>query len=297
MKTWLYAFGILFLADSTAAQSPLRADAGRDTIICVTTTGIQNPYHLGGSPAITGGMPPYKVVWSAQHRYTVESFTASYFLDDTTSADPIFNYGITSMANNDVVSFVLTVTDNLQRTAVDTVKVRFSRFASFETFPIYLRLGDSVRIYANTAGGITPLRYTWTPNYNISDATVRNPMVWPRNTTVYSCKVVDSIGCVSHFVIDWKIFVPNKTDDVNPKIKVNLFPNPVTDKSILAIPADLPMGAILSIFDLSGKLVYTQKINQSAIEIGKELKINGFYLYQIIYENQMVAADKFVVSR
>lgn len=49
--------------------------------------------------------------------------------------------------------------------------------------------GDSVQL--NASGGAT---YVWTPNYNISNDSIDNPMVWPDTTTLYTVLVFDSCG-------------------------------------------------------------------------------------------------------
>lgn len=51
-------------------------------------------------------------------------------------------------------------------------------------------LGDSVKL--STFGGT---KWTWSPKYNISDSTLRQPIAWPQTTTVYKIIIGDSSGC------------------------------------------------------------------------------------------------------
>lgn len=49
--------------------------------------------------------------------------------------------------------------------------------------------GDSVQL--NASGGVS---YVWSPNYNISNDSIDNPLVWPDTTTLYTVIVNDSCG-------------------------------------------------------------------------------------------------------
>jgi gliding motility-associated-like protein len=53
---------------------------------------------------------------------------------------------------------------------------------------------DEVQLSAGSGpGGI----YAWTPNYNLSDTTISNPIAAPDVTTVYTVLVTDANGCTS----------------------------------------------------------------------------------------------------
>ncbi len=82
----------------------MQADAGTDDTVC------QGEFvTLGGSPAATGGIPPYTYTWSP-----------ATGLNNNTISNPAFTANFSS-------AFLLTVTDSLQCQATDTVMI--------DTFP------------------------------------------------------------------------------------------------------------------------------------------------------------------
>ena len=221
-------------------------------------------------------------------------FSASTFLNDTAVANPVVSYEASFLGNNNAVKFYLKVTDANQNVRFDSTVVRFSRFASLDLGgPRYLRLGDSLKLSSGIGGGITPIRYSWTPNYNISDTSINGPIVWPRRSTTYSCRVVDSAGCNSGFNIDWVISIISNTDDLKQNNQVSISPNPITDVSVISIKYAIGSDAVLNVSDISGRTVYSQKVTTQQIPIGKFIKESGLYVYYLVEKGNIVAVGKF----
>ncbi len=74
--------------------------------------------------------------------------------------------------------------------------------------------GDSIQLNAN--GGAT---YVWTPNYNISNDSIDNPLVWPDTTTLYTVVVHDSCGIDTAEIL---VTVFQKNININPDTMVCL---------------------------------------------------------------------------
>jgi gliding motility-associated-like protein len=53
---------------------------------------------------------------------------------------------------------------------------------------------DTLPLIANVTG--TGITYSWSPNYNIQNANTANPLVWPKDTTVYTITVTQN-ACVA----------------------------------------------------------------------------------------------------
>ncbi len=62
--------------------------------------------------------------------------------------------------------------------------------------------GDSVQL--QTFGGT---KWTWSPNYNITDSTERNPFVFPEVDTLYTIIIADSSGCGEPDTADIRVFI------------------------------------------------------------------------------------------
>ena len=289
---WAITFMLVLQFLSLNAQ--FSVDAGRGLIVCISANGIQNTYSLGGSPTIRQGVAPFKIEWSANHTWAGMKFSASTFLNDTAVANPFISAEANFLGNNNMVKFYLKVTDANQNVRFDSTVVRFSRFGILPIGgPMLLPRGDSLKIYSGIFGGITPIRYSWTPNYNISDTSVSAPIVWPRRNTTYSCRVVDSAGCNSGFNVDWVISVITNTDDLKQNNQVSISPNPLTDVSVISIKYAIGSDAVLNVSDISGRTIYSQKVTTQQIPIGKFIKESGLYVYYLVEKGNIVAVGKF----
>ncbi len=98
----------------------------------------------------------------------------------------------------------------LDSTPITKVIVRW--FNSAITIPADTTISIGFTVQLNALGGYF---YAWTPNYNISDTTVHNPLVWPQKDTNYLVYVQDKYGCtdidtVRVFVTkDYKLVIAN----------------------------------------------------------------------------------------
>lgn len=74
--------------------------------------------------------------------------------------------------------------------------------------------GDSVQL--NASGGAS---YVWIPNYNISNDSIDNPLVWPDTTTLYTVIVYDSCGIDTAEIL---VTVFQKNITINPDTMICL---------------------------------------------------------------------------
>jgi hypothetical protein len=186
---------LVFFSFGSAAQ--FTADAGKDTTICQSWQGTSS-FTFGGSPAALGGTPPYTYTWECNYLYAIGSFshlmTASYFIDDTTSANPVLIYSV-----SEPVTFYLTVEDATGAIATDSILVSTSVFGlHLGEWNFSLLAGDSVKIDfgPNVMGGMGPLEYLWQPNHGLIDSTSASlSWVKPTSSISYYVTITDSIGC------------------------------------------------------------------------------------------------------
>lgn len=92
-----------------------------------------------------------------------------------------------------------------------TVWVRYFNSAQVVPSPdTSISIGFTVQL--NAMGGYF---YAWSPNYNISDTTIHNPLVWPSKDTTYMVYVVDKYGCTDVDTVrifvqkDYKLVIAN----------------------------------------------------------------------------------------
>jgi hypothetical protein len=79
------------------------------------------------------------------------------------------------------------------------------------------------------------------------------------------------------------------------KDQIVLAPNPVQDISILQLPSELNIDHI-RIYDISGKLISEEKIIKDYTTINAMDYAAGLYFYQVLSENTVIKADRFVVK-
>lgn len=279
-----------YSCDEIESIKPFIVDAGRDTTFCYCE--CNDTTRLGGNPSAFQVFEP-KYTWT-----TINSHPASYFLNDTTAANPILNNEKLMIAGESV-TFVLTVTENYcENQKSDSVTVRAVSIG--QTLVYYnpqINKGDSVTLPHNEfLGGIEPLKYYWSPNYNISATDISNPKAWPDTSTTYNVYVIDSIGCKSPIdVIDVTVKITDAISLIElSKGESTVFPNPVTANSVLIFEPEVQSDKILKIINTNGTVVYNGLLSENPFKIGNLIQQNGMYFYSIWDKSEVLTRGKFV---
>ena len=170
-----------------------------DIAICGFPGLTSLPITLGGNPILTSGIPPFTYHWSTDLFWSPnlsQNIDASFFLDDTTLANPIL-YSRDYFTGNEK-DFYLTITDVNGLSCTDTFSVsvllNFSYFL-WECEIILFNPGDTADLWTNIMGGIPPFTYSWSPPISIFNPNTLNPLVFPDSSITYNLMLTDSTGC------------------------------------------------------------------------------------------------------
>ena len=265
----------------------LKIDAGRDTTFC----DCDDIFYLGGNPTVIYGEGPYYYSWT-----TINSEPASFFLDDTTVANPILNIENLMLAGESV-TFVLTV-NTYESQKSDSVTIRAVAIGqTLIYFSPEINKGDTLELPHNEfLWGIEPYSYYWSPDYNISDVNASNPLAWPDTSTTYHVYAIDSIGCKSP--VDFvDVIVNNPSNVISFKLnkgESTVFPNPVNANSVLVFDAEIQSNLILKIINASGVVIYSDFLSENPFPIGRLIKQSGIYFYTIGDDSEILSNGRFV---
>jgi len=282
---------LLVFGSTNITYSQCIADAGENAALC-THWGLDT-FYLGGAPTAVGGIPPYTYKWTCMNSNIWFTYTASDYLDDTTSANPT----VTSISDNPL-TFHLEVMDSIGATCTDSIIVQFSIFViTLDVKHAHYQQGDSARLYTSVGEGIPPLTYLWSPPTALTDPT--DVHTWTKSDTsiTYSLFVTDSAGCQ----IGDAFFVyvePTSISEVSKSLYTSLLtPNPLTDVAVLSV---VPFESIDNyegyIYDLTGRLRKKVSIPQNGVEINRSEFEAGIYFYQILDSGKVISQCKFVVQ-
>lgn len=289
MKAQFTFIAMLILA-SSRLFGQLTIDAGNDTILCVSLWGVDTTI-LGGNLTAIGGAEPYEYAWETNYTVGSHTFGASYFLDDSTKANPKL---ISYVSDN--LQFILTVSDNDGVLMKDTVNVRFSQFVfTLADYFANINQGDTVTLMHNIGLGIAPLSFSWTPNYNISDTSVSNPRAWPYLDTDYQVYATDSIGCVSEpDVFEIYVNTVGILQNESKDYKSIVFPNPIDDYSRIYIHESQQTDFTINVLNANGQIVLSDKMYSDSYEISKKINKTGLYVFLIIADKEIISTGQFV---
>jgi len=290
MKQHFTFLTLILIVFSIRSQGQLIVNAGNDTILCFGTHGIDTTI-IGGNPTASGGIEPYSYSWSANFKIGSHSYGASYFLDDTTLANP----RLISSASKDL-KLKLVVTDNIGAQNEDSITIGISTFLSLAMDCIeFINQGDTASLWGDWYGGIGPLSYTWSPNYNISDTTAASPKAWPDTTVAYSVFKTDSIGCVSRTSICSIYVNTTGTNSINYDLENSIVcPNPIDNNSIITVNKDITKDLIIYIVNSIGQTILMDKISLTSFVIGDKIFNKGIYFYVIMDETNIISHGRFI---
>ncbi len=98
-----------------------------------------------------------------------------------------------------------------------------------QDYTIEKNCSDTVQLFAPCVeANTTDHRYSWSPNYNISDTSVENPQVWPEVDTDYNITIFDKNGCSTQG-LKFEVKCLLNTAETQNASPVTAYPNPVGD--------------------------------------------------------------------
>ena len=291
MKTPALITGILlisFISSESLAQ--LVAEAGNDTALCVDSP---NTLTIGGNPTASGGIPPYQYIWSGTYQYTGRIYSASFMLEDTTVANPVFREG----AIPDSVILYVTVKDQEETVAMDSIQIRLSKFLRCLGECRYdIAEGDSVQLEpCCITGGIPPIQYQWEPSESLSDTTKQFPWAKPSESTSYTVILTDSIGCqvTTSSLVN---VIPLSINSISDNKEIVIYPNPSSKVLKIQFNLESYYNTSFRIFDFSGKTVIEIKVFDPEISLNLNRITPGLYIYQWDSKDKQLASGKIIIE-
>lgn len=241
----LFLFSILILP-SLKAQGQCVIDAGPNRNIC--------PGELGDSLQLFGEVISGDVVqvkWDTKYYipFLDQSYYVSSFLTDTAILAPTIK-----SASDKTGKFYLTGITSTGETCTDSIVLNYSQWMVILLQKLTGKQPqDTVRLWPASSSVWEPMQYAWSPNYMISDTTVRNPLVWNDTTVFYDLLITDALGCT---VDDgyFSVFVQATSTNEWSESDLKIYPNPVNNQ--LNIESSKAIDRI-QVFDAAGGLLGT----------------------------------------
>lgn len=160
---------------------------------------------------------------------------------------------------------------------------------------------NSYGIYRGTSeGGLIKIASTAGGNFNYND---NNP---PSGDVYYQIEVISPNDCdptqlksVSSYSSSKSNIVSFKTTGLSEERKtdtgINVYPNPFSEKLYVKVPGAHIENYNITIFDITGKKVFQQKIISNPFEFIRGDLPNGLYIIEVegdtIFRNKIVIAD------
>lgn len=161
--------------------------------------------------------------------------------------------------------------------------------------------GDTVRI--GNSGNNPSLIYSWSPAKGLNDSTQYNPKCFADTTTTYILTVTDTS---EHFSCNQRtdtvtITVDTATGIETPanNVKVNLYPNPVTDVLHLEFSAATTKENTLEIYNAIGQRLARKIFSRSerTVTLSTEEFSNGIYFLRVEEHGRTVYKSSFEVIK
>jgi len=152
--------------------------------------------------------------------------------------------------------------------------------------------GDEIQIGGNdiVTGGVEPYTFRWQPDSLVDFIYLSTPIASPPDTTTYQLTIIDHNGCTT---TTYQTVNVNEDTGINDKIgtlMVEIFPNPNQGFFDISIRNDKPLENFkICIFNITGKLIYKNDINQKINSFNKRIDLTGQakgnYVIQVIVNN------------
>lgn len=196
--------------------------------------------------------------------------------------------------------FTLTVTDNQNNIAVDSVIVGYTNWGThLGTVSVEINEGDSVYCSGmqNVFGGFPPYKYLWRPNHGLSDSTSLSFWAKPTQSVAYYVTVTDSSGCtVSGSPVYFVNVIPASVDEINDETFNSVFPNPSKDQLSINYNSDESLLKTIDFYNTQGQLIYTTETHLNSINIHTDNLSKGINYFVVRVKDKQITEGKVVVT-
>jgi hypothetical protein len=272
MRNYLLFLLAMIIAANAFSQPII--DAGPDTTYC---TKELNQYIE--NVTVVNAVGSFKITWECAYDMGIgKIFTASSFLDDTTTLRPKF---IDKPIDSQWVTFKVSVVDSTGTIGTDYLRVRFSSFVYTTNYYRYnINKGDSIQLpgIAIITAQIEPIQIFLAPTFGIPDSTNLASWVKPAVNTQYYQWAIDSVGCISDQSPYAEIEV-NSTDIKNSKTKLAieqygsvLYFNSLNNQQFIA----------LRVYNLQGSHILSEQITANFIDFEGKLPKNEVFIILVM---------------
>jgi len=278
MKNIFFILFSLFIINATAQCI---VDAGSDIHMCLDQNGLDTL-----NPILTNATYPINIKWEYKYQIPNSTWveTSSSLLNDTTSLNAYFIQRPFSHSNN---TFYLSIIDSFGFLCADSLTISYSLFDFVPDNYIELIKGDTGLIYAILSSNYPPYVYNWSPNYNISDTSASQPLIWPSISTSYQAIVTDSMNC-KIVLPQWQVALITNIVDLTYN-KLNIFPNPT--KNVINITYDFKTTNLnITILNMQGQIVFIESLTNNQINLDR---LNtGLYSFIIREKKRVLSYGK-----
>lgn len=136
---------------------------------------------------------------------SINAASFSWFINDSlygnNSIENYYQENTTQNVITNTIKLVATHTEGCVDSISKTISLYPLPISVASTVPIICE-DDTVRISVTSANNYS---YSWSPNYNISDTTIYNPLVYPVSTTDYIVTVSNDNGCTNSGMVTVKV--------------------------------------------------------------------------------------------
>jgi len=168
-------------------------------------------------------------------------------------------------------------------------------FHSIVVLPLAISAGTDISIFEEDSTQLSASGgsfFTWFPDYNMSDAGIYNPIVWPEVTTTYNVAISDINGCTDTASVTITVMA-NLSEIIVPNL---ITPNADSYNDILVIQniETYPNNEIV-IFNGYGQVVYQSSPynNDWDATFGGTVIPDGTYFYVLDLHDPVLAPEPF----
>jgi gliding motility-associated-like protein len=184
-----------FVFNHSFAQ--LTVNAGVDKTVCIGASTT-----IGGTPAASGGVPPYTYSWSP-----------TLFLSNPSISNP-------TCTPASYATYTLTVTDASGVIASDVVVATPNYLENVNAGPdVNVCIGGSALLGADLNVGGLGVTYVWAPSLNLDNSSLPRPTCTPTATTTYTL-TSSIVGCASQQSTMTVNYIPTPLIEAGPDITI-----------------------------------------------------------------------------